>query len=78
MSGYEDIQAVFELYMKKESWKNEIENIGHGICELLIVLRLHQLMKATFKLGQEKGHGWTTCPVLVTAHDYYDMVYKMG
>jgi hypothetical protein len=63
--------------MEKESWKNEVESTGHGICELLVVLRLQELMKATFKLGRQKGQRWTTVPVLVTAHDYYDMVYKV-
>jgi hypothetical protein len=77
ISGYEDIQSVYESYMEKESWKNEVESTGHGICELLVVLRLQELMKATFKLGRQKGQRWTTVPVLVTAHDYYDMVYKV-
>jgi hypothetical protein len=77
ISGYEDIQSVYESYMEKESWKNEVESTGHGICELLVVLRLQELMKATFKLGRQKGQRWTTVPVLATAHDYYDMVYKV-
>lgn len=75
--GYEDLQAVYKSYVKKEKWKNEVENTGHGICELLIVLRLQELMKATYKLGQEKSQQWTAIPVLVTAHDYDNMVYKL-
>ena len=77
LSGYEDIQTVYESYMKKENWKNDVESTAHGICELLVVLRLQELMKNTFQLGRQKGQQWTTVPVLVTAHDYYDMVYKV-
>ena len=77
IQGYEDVQSVYESYMKKEKWKDKTESTASGICELLIVLRLQELMKATNKLGQQKGQRWTSIPVLVTAHDYDDMVYKV-
>lgn len=76
LNGLEDLQAIYEDYMKKEKWRDKKQQDSSDICELLIILRLQELLRGTVTLGQQKKMEWVNVPVFVTAHDYYDIVYK--
>lgn len=75
ITGFEDLQSVYEDYMAKENWKDEKIQSSSDICELLIILRLQELLRATVTKGKEKKMQWALLPILVTAHDY-DLIYK--
>lgn len=77
IKGFEELQEVYERYMKEEKWKDEKESAASDICELLIVLRLQELFKEAVKIGGEKKMDFVNVPLLVTAHDYDDMIYKV-
>jgi hypothetical protein len=76
IKGYEELQEAYEKYMKEEKWKDDKESASHNICELLIVLRLQELFKEAAKIGRERKMDFVNVPLLVTAHDYYDLVYR--
>ena len=75
LTGFEDLQNVYEEYMEKENYKDEKIQSSADICELLIILRLQELLKATVTKGKEKKMEWAVVPILVTAHDY-DLIYR--
>jgi len=76
IKGYEDLQGTYEKFMKDEKWKDQKETSASDICELLIVLRLQELLKEAVKIARDRGMEWVNVPVFVTAHDYYDIVYR--
>ena len=76
ISGLEDLQVIYEDYMKKEKWRDKMQQDSSDICELLVILRLQELLKETVKLGRQKKMEWVNIPVFVTAHDYYDIIYR--
>jgi hypothetical protein len=39
--GYEDIQAVYESYVKREDWKNDLESTAHGIPKLFRGIKIN-------------------------------------
>jgi hypothetical protein len=75
LTGFEDLQNVYEDYMEKENWKDEKIQSSANICELLIILRLQELLKATVTKGKEKKMEWALIPILVTAHDN-ELIYR--
>ena len=76
IKGMEDLQAIYEDYMEKEKWKDKRQEASSDICEMLVILRLQELLRETVRLGRQKKMEWTDVPIFVTAHDYYDLIYK--
>jgi hypothetical protein len=70
LSGLEDIQAVYEDYMKNEKWSDENLKNAMEVCELIIVLRLQELFKKSINSATEKKLEWSKIPIFATAHDY--------
>jgi hypothetical protein len=70
LSGLEDIQAVYEDYMKNEKWSDiNLEN-AMEVCEIIIVLRLQELFKSSIEIAIQKELEWCKIPIFATAHDY--------
>ena len=76
IKGMEDLQAIYEEYMEKEKWKDKKQQASSDICEMLVILRLHELLRETVKLGRQKKMEWADVPVFVTPHEYNDLIYK--
>ncbi|AYB29336.1 hypothetical protein [Chryseolinea soli] len=75
LTGFEDLQNAYKDYHKKKKYKDEHQRDANETCELIIILRLQELLRAAVKTGKAKGMKWVKVPVLVTAHDY-DLIYK--
>jgi hypothetical protein len=54
LNGMEDIQAVYEDYMKNERWADENLETAMEICEIIIVLRLQELFKHSIDMATQK------------------------
>ena len=70
LGGLEDIQAVYEDYMKNEKWSDENLESAMEICEIIIVLRLQELFKNSIERATQKQLEWSKIPIFATAHDY--------
>jgi len=70
LSGMEDIQFVYEDYMKNEKWSDEKLENAMEICEIIIVLRLQELFMNSIDSATQKKLEWSKTPIFVTAHDY--------
>jgi len=75
LSGMEDIQAVYEDYMKNEKWSDKDLENAMEVCEIIIVLRLQELFKTTVDSAIQKQLKWAKVPIFATAHDY-DILYS--
>ncbi|WP_299112158.1 hypothetical protein [uncultured Winogradskyella sp.] len=77
ITGFENLQNVYEdVYKNKKDEIPEIEQ-AYEIAELLIILRLQELFRETYKKAKENGKKWGDFPMFVTAHDY-EMIYKIN
>ncbi len=75
ITGFEDLQRVYEDTQKNKKYEiPEIEQ-AYEVAELLIILRLQELFRETYKAAKSKEKKWTKLPMYVTAHDY-EMIYK--
>ena len=70
LSGLEDIQSVYEDYMKNEKWSDKNLESAMEVCEIIIVLRLQELFKNSIQKATEKQLEWCKIPLFATAHDY--------
>ncbi|MCL9805875.1 hypothetical protein NAT51_10100 [Flavobacterium amniphilum] len=68
ISGFEDLQKIYEDYMSNEKWDIEGLELASDFCALLITLRLLELFKVSFEKFTTKSE-WTKIPVFVTSHD---------
>ena len=75
ISGFEELQTVYEDYMENEKWGDKKLKAVCEICELLIILRLQELFKEAKIAAIDKKLNWADIPLFATAHDY-DMVYE--
>jgi len=75
ISGFEELQAVYEDYMENERWRDKELAKACEICELLIILKLQQLFREVKRVALYKNMEWADIPLFATAHDY-DMVYE--
>lgn len=75
LTGFEDLQSAYERYLKTKKHKDKHQRAANETCELIIILRLHELLREAVKTGKAKGMKWVKVPVLVTARDY-DLIYK--
>lgn len=67
ITGFEDIQKVFEDVHENNRFEEPNIDKAYEVCELLVILRLQELFRETYKMTNE---GWTFIPMFVTAHDY--------
>jgi len=70
LKGLEDIQAVYEDYMKNEKWTDKNLENAMEVCEIIIVLRLQELFKNSIDSANQKQIEWCKIPIFATAHDY--------
>ena len=75
ISGFEDLQTVYEDYMENEKWKDKELEKACEICELIIILRLQELFKEAKNIANQRNLSWKDIPLLATAHDY-DIIYE--
>ena len=73
ITGLENVQKVFEDVYKNQKYKIPEIKQAHDVAELLIILRLQELFKETYK--NANGKKWSKFPIFVTAHDY-DLIYQ--
>lgn len=77
IKGFEKFQKVYEhVYRNQKFDIPEIEQ-AYEISELIIILRLQELFKETFKRAKSEGINWSEIPMFVTAHDY-EMIYRIN
>ncbi|ESU19459.1 hypothetical protein FEDK69T_31750 [Flavobacterium enshiense DK69] len=77
ISGFEDLQKVYEDYMVNEKWEIEGLEMASDFCALLITLRLLELFKASFEKFNNNSE-WTNIPVFVTSHDSETLYCTIG
>jgi hypothetical protein len=70
LRGLEDIQAVYEDYMKNEKWNDKNLENAMEVCEIIIVLRFQELFKSSVEIAIQKKLEWCKIPIFATAHDY--------
>jgi len=77
IKGFELLQHAYRSYMESEGFRvNSVEEAS-DIAEILIVLRLQELVEHATRLAYAEGLGWADLPIFVTAHDYDDLLYKV-
>jgi hypothetical protein len=75
--GFENLQKVYEdVYRNQKFDIPEIEQ-AYEVSELLIILRLQELFRETYKKAKESKKKWSNYPIFMTAHDY-EMIYKIN
>jgi hypothetical protein len=74
ITGFEDIQKVFEDVHENNRFEEPNIDKAYKVCELLVILRLQELFRATYKTNQGD---WDNIPMFVTAHDY-EMIFKVN
>jgi hypothetical protein len=72
IKGFEDIQKVFEDVHENNRFEESNIDKAYEVCELLVILRLQELFRETYKLNQGD---WDKIPMFITAHDY-ELIYK--
>lgn len=75
ISGFEDLQKVFEDYMENEKYKDKALATACEACEYLIILRLQELFREVQTMAKNQNLVWHSIPIFTTAHDY-DLIYK--
>ena len=74
ITGFEDIQKVFEDVHENNRFDEPNIDKAYEVCELLVILRLQELFRATYKTNQGD---WDNIPMFVTAHDY-EMIFNLN
>jgi hypothetical protein len=74
ITGFVDIQKVFEDVHENNRFEEPNIDKAYEVCELLVILRLQELFRATYKTNQGE---WDNIPMFVTAHDY-EMIFKVN
>ncbi len=75
ISGFEDLQKVFEDYMINEKYKDKTLATACEACEYLIILRLQELFREVQTMAKNQNLVWHSISIFTTAHDY-DLIYK--
>lgn len=75
--GFEEIQKIYQTHHEKEMYKYDEHEEAADTCDYVVILRLHQLFKATIKKGKSENKRWANIPILVTGHDY-ELIYRMN
>lgn len=74
IKGLEEIQKAFEDVHENNRFEEPNIEKAYEFCELLVILRLQELFRETYKMNQGD---WDKIPMFVTAHDY-EMIYKVN
>lgn len=74
ITGFEEIQKAFEDVHENNRFEEPNIDKAYEVCELLVILRLQELFRETYKMNQGD---WDKIPMFVTAHDY-EMIYKVN
>ena len=72
ITGFEDIQKVFQDIHENDRFNEPDLMKAYEICELLVILRLQELFRETYKTTREE---WCFTPMFVSAHDY-DLIFN--
>ena len=72
ITGFEEIQKAFEDVHENNRFEEPNIDKAYEVCELLVILRLQELFRETYKLNQGD---WHKIPMFITAHDY-DLIFK--
>ena len=75
ISGFEDLQKVFEDYMVNEKYKDKTLATACEACEYLIILRLQELFREVQTMAKNQNLVWHSISIFTTAHDY-ELIYK--
>ncbi|KOS06745.1 hypothetical protein AM493_12440 [Flavobacterium akiainvivens] len=74
ITGFEELQESFRDYHENNTGENPDVEKACEVCELLVILRLHELFREAYK---KSDSNWATIPMYVTAHDY-ELIYKVN
>lgn len=74
ITGFEEIQKAFEDVHENDRFEQPNIDKAYEICELLVILRLQELFRETYKVNQAD---WGKIPMFVSAHDY-DLIYHVN
>lgn len=74
LTGFEMMQVAFEQYFDEEDASENLE-AAHDIAEMLVILRLQELVAQIHKEAKAKELSWNNIPVFATAHGY-EVIYK--
>jgi hypothetical protein len=74
ITGFEEIQKAFEDFHENNRFEEPKIDKAYEVCELLVILRLQELFRETYKLNQGD---WDKIPMFITAHDY-ELIYKVN
>lgn len=74
ITGFEDIQKVFEDVHTDNRFEEPNTDKAYEVCELLVILKLQELFRATYKTNQGDREN---IPMFVMAHDY-ELIYKVN
>lgn len=72
ITGFESIQNVFQYVHENDMFKEPNIYSSYEVCELLVILRLQELFKETYKNTTD---AWAQIPMFVSAHDY-ELIYR--
>ena len=72
ITGFEEIQKAFEDVHENNRFEEPNIDKAYEVCELLVILRLQELFRETYKLNQGD---WDKIPMFITAHDY-ELIFK--
>ncbi|MFN7823025.1 MAG: hypothetical protein ACK5PO_08735 [Bacteroidota bacterium] len=72
ITGFEEIQKAFENVHENNRFQEPNIDKAYEVCELLVILRLQELFRETYKLNQGD---WDKIPMFITAHDY-ELIFK--
>ncbi|OGX89248.1 hypothetical protein BEN47_07570 [Hymenobacter lapidarius] len=69
INGLEELQEAYRDYLENDKGSDEALTEAFEVCELIIILRLHELFKEARKLAITQKANWGKVPLFVTAHD---------
>jgi hypothetical protein len=78
LTGYEELQQIYQDFLDNEKYKDNRMQAASEVAELLIVLRLQELVKSALIKAKQKNLPWSVIPFFASAHDYYNLVYRVS
>lgn len=78
IKGLEKLQKTWQTYSEQKQYKDKKMEAAADVAELLVVLRVQELVKAAVDRARQKGRSWTQATILVSAHDFDDIIYKVS
>lgn len=77
ITGFEEIQNIYQRHFQQKRGRIERQEEAADICDYAVVLRLQELLRATFQLAQKQNKTWAELPTFVTAHDF-ELIYRLN